>query len=116
MNTLRTKIKKIIPSIMAYNLLKQYAKGDSIESRVKNQDFSCKACQRENGRITKGGGMNKMKKILLTGLSLGMFSIGIMAGNAMAMTMSLDDGATTVTVLDEGVGDSFAGLGGITYI
>lgn len=59
MNILRTKIKKISSHIMAYNLLKHYSKGDSIESRVKNQDFSSKACQRDNCRITKRGGGTK---------------------------------------------------------
>jgi hypothetical protein len=58
-----------------------------------------------------------MKKTILTSALLAMAGVGLMAGSAMALSISLDDGTNPiVTVTDGGVGDLNPVVGSVTHI
>ncbi|RJX36296.1 MAG: PEP-CTERM sorting domain-containing protein [Desulfurivibrio sp.] len=57
-----------------------------------------------------------MKKVLIKGLALAFMGSLVMSGNAMALSISLNDNAGhSVLVLDQGAGDMYSSVGAVTY-
>jgi hypothetical protein len=72
-------------------------------------------CSYQGVRI-KENVMIKPAKILVVLSALSILILGLAANAHAVPVLTLTQGATVVTIVDDGAGDSFAGLGTITYI
>lgn len=63
------------------------------------------------------GKMRLLAKVFwVLSISIMLFPIyGVRSATAIPLTLKLDDGTTTITIVDEGTGDSWAGVGVVQY-